>query len=341
MNPTTPANRKRRVFSNIIDAIGGTPIVKLNKIIAPNGAHLYAKLEFLNPGGSIKDRIGLALIEDAEKRGALLPGGTIVEGTSGNTGVGLALVANQRGYKCVFVMPDKMSKEKIQNLRSFGAEVVITPTNVEADDPKSYYQVSRRLAREIPGAVYLDQYNNLANRTCHFQTTGPEILEQFPEIDYFVAGMGTGGTITGCAQYFKQHKPSTKIIGIDPKGSILIDAFTTGTFDPKTAKTYKIEGIGEDFIPANYDFSVIDEMVRVEDQESFEMTRRLLTDEGFFAGISSGSAVVGALRYCASHPDSTRGKNILIILPDSGNRYTSKAFNDEWMESTFGKESIK
>jgi cystathionine beta-synthase len=274
------------------------------------------------------------MIEDAERRGVLKPGGTIVEGTSGNTGVGLAIAAAIKGYKCVFVLPDKMSQEKIQNLRSFGAKVVVTPTAVEPEDPRSYYQVARRLAREIPNAVYLNQYDNLSNREAHYKTTGPEILEQFPDVDVIVAGIGTGGTICGIGKYMKEKKPSVQVIAVDPKGSIVYDYFKTGKMQT-LPKTYKIEGIGEDFIPKNYDFSVIDDMVQVEDKESFVMTRDLLTKEGLYVGVSSGSAVCGALRWVRNQGDAQsnplKGKNVLIILPDSGNRYTSKVFNDDWM----------
>jgi cystathionine beta-synthase len=321
-----------RVFQNVIQAIGNTPIVRLNKVLPPGfPANLYVKLEFMNPGGSIKDRIGHWLLDDCVKKGLLQPGGTIVEGTSGNTGVGLAIAAAVKGYKCIFVLPDKMSQEKIKNLRAFGAKVVVTPTAVEPEDPRSYYQVSRRLGRETPNAYYINQYDNLANRECHYQTTGPEILSQMPEIDAFVAGIGTGGTICGVGRYLKEKKPPTQIVAVDPKGSIVYDYFKTGKFETKP-KTYKIEGIGEDFIPKNYDFSVIDDMVQVEDKESFLMTRELLTKEGLYCGISCGSAVVGAIRWVLSQGEKLRGKNVLVVLPDSGNRYLSKVYDDDWMK---------
>ena len=317
-------------YDHILQAIGNTPIVKLNRVTQGCMANFFVKLEFMNPGGSIKDRIGWWMIEDAERRGLLQPGGTLVEGTSGNTGVGLAIAAAIKGYKCIFVLPDKMSSEKIQNLRAFGAKVVVTPTAVEPDDPRSYYQVSRRLARETPNAIYLNQYDNLSNRDAHFQMTGPEILNQMPEIDVFVAGIGTGGTICGVGKYLKEKKPSCQILAVDPVGSIVYEYFKTGVL--KTApKTYKIEGIGEDFIPKNYDLSLIDDMIQVEDKESFIMTRELLTKEGIYAGVSSGSAVKGAMKWAQSQKDQLKGKNILIVLPDSGNRYMSKVFNDDWM----------
>ncbi len=318
------------IFDNVLKAIGNTPIVRLNTVTQGVPANFFAKLEFMNPGGSIKDRIGWYMIEDAEKKGLLKPGGTIVEGTSGNTGVGLAIAAAIKGYKCIFVLPDKMSQEKIQNLRSFGAKVVVTPTAVEPEDPRSYYQVSRRLAKETPNAIYVNQYDNLANRESHYKMTGPEILKQFPDIDVFVAGIGTGGTICGIGKYLKEHKPSVKIVAVDPVGSIVYENFKTGKV-LSMPKTYKIEGIGEDFIPKNYDFSVIDDMVQVEDKESFLLTRDLLTKEGLYTGVSSGCAVLGAMKWIRSQGKAMEGKNVLVILPDSGNRYLSKVYNDDWM----------
>jgi cystathionine beta-synthase len=317
------------IFNNILGAIGNTPIVRLNHVCGSVDAEVYAKLEFMNPGGSIKDRIGYWLIEDAERRGLLHPGGTIIEGTSGNTGVGLAIAAAIKGYHCIFVLPDKMSEEKIRNLRAFGARVVVTPTAVEPEDPKSYYSVSKRLATETPNSLYVDQYNNLANRACHYANTGPEILAQFPDIDVLIAGIGTGGTICGNGRFFKEHKPGVEIVAVDALGSIVYDKFKTGADVP--ALTYKIEGIGEDFIPANYDFEVIDDMVQVQDKESFQMTRELLTREGIYSGVSSGAAVVGALRWIAEQGERLKGKKVLVILPDSGNRYLSKVYDDAWM----------
>ncbi|MCH8256881.1 MAG: pyridoxal-phosphate dependent enzyme [Proteobacteria bacterium] len=317
------------IHQNILGAIGHTPIVKLNRVTRGVEAEVYVKLEFMNPGGSIKDRIGYWMIEDAEKCGRLKPGGTIIEGTSGNTGVGLAIAAAIKGYKCIFVLPDKMSEEKIKNLRAFGAKVVVTPTAVEPEDPKSYYSVSRRLAKDTPNSIYIDQYNNLANRDCHYKITGPEILEQFPDIDVFITGIGTGGTVCGIGRFFKEVKPEVEIVAVDPVGSIVFDKFKSG--DDVPALTYKIEGIGEDFIPDNYDFSVIDDMVQVEDKESFLMTRDLLVKEGIYSGVSSGSAVVGAIKWIKAQGDRLKGKNILVILPDSGNRYLSKVYDDAWM----------
>ncbi len=320
---------RHQVYESLADTIGNTPIVRIERAVQSD-ANLYGKLEYLNPGGSIKDRIGWYLIEDAEKRNLIKPGDTIVEGTSGNTGVGLAIAAAIKGYRCVFVLPDKMSEQKIKNLRAFGARVIITPTAVDPEDPRSYYSVSKRMATTIPNAFYVDQYNNLANRRCHYETTGPEILHQMPDIDVLIAGIGTGGTVVGIGQYMKQAKPDVKIVAVDVVGSIVYDTFKYGA--PRTpAEPYLVEGIGEDFIPDNYDFNQIDDMVRVDDRESFLMTRRLLAKEGIYAGVSSGSALVGATRWLKEQGESMRNKNVLIILPDSGNRYTSKVYDDDWM----------
>lgn len=317
------------IYNNVIEAIGNTPIVRLNRIACGTSANVFAKLEFMNPGGSIKDRIGWYLIEDAEKKGILKERGTIIESTSGNTGFGLAIAAAIKGYKCIFTMPDKMSQEKIKSLRAFGAKVVVTPTAVEPEDPRSYYSVAKRLAKETPNSIYVDQYNNLANRQCHYERTGPEVLKQMPDIDVFIAGIGTGGTICGTGKYLREHKPEVEIVAVDPIGSIVYDKFKTGKDVP--AATYIIEGIGEDFIPDNYDFDVITDMVQVEDKESYVMTRELLNKEGLYSGVSSGSAVVGALKWIESQGSRLDGKNILVVLPDSGNRYLSKAFDDDWM----------
>jgi len=330
--------QREQVFDSVIEAIGNTPVVRLNKVAKGLKANMYAKLEFTNPGGSIKDRIGWWLIQDAEKRGTLNPGGTIIEGTSGNTGVGLAMAAAIKGYKCIFVLPDKMSEEKIKNLRAYGARVIVTPTAVEPEDPRSYYSVSRRLAKETPNSLYIDQYNNLANREYHCKNTGPEILRQMPDVDVIIAGIGTGGTITGIGRFFKAHKPDVEIVAVDPVGSIVYETYKTGEAK-NPAEGYLIEGIGEDFIPANYDFKVVDDMVQVGDKESFLMTRELLTSEGIYAGVSSGSAYVGARRWVEQQGDRLNGKNVLIIFPDSGNRYTSKVYDDDWMREVGFLES--
>ncbi len=321
----------KNVHKNALSCIGNTPIVRLNRVIKDSPANFYGKLEFMNPGGSVKDRIGFYLIEDAEKRGDLKPGGTVVEATSGNTGIGLAMAAAIKGYKTIFVLPEKMSAEKINFLRAFGAEVVITPIGVEPEDPRSHYSVARRLAKETPNSFLANQYDNLANRRAHYEKTGPEILEQMPEIDAFVAGMGTGGTITGTGQYLKEKKPSVKLICADPIGSIILDVFQNGK-QTKPSSPYKVEGIGEDFIPKNFDIPLLDAVVQVNDTDSLSMARALLHEEGLFAGTSAGTAVAAAVQWANSQPNRGKGLNILIIIPDSGDRYMSKLWNDEWMQ---------
>lgn len=317
------------VYDNIISTIGHTPLVRLNSIGRDLRCILLAKVEFFNPGGSVKDRIGPAIISNAEQSGALKPGGTIVEATSGNTGVGLAIAAAVKGYRTIFVMPDKMSQEKIQLLRAFGARVVVTPTAVEPEDPRSYYSVAERLVEETPNAVLADQYRNPINPQAHYESTGPEIWAQTQgKITHFVAGIGTGGTITGVGRYLKEKNPEIKIVGVDPVGSILYDLHRSG--EHTKAETYKVEGIGEDFLPDTTDLSVIDEIVQVNDRDSFLMTRRLVREEGIFCGGSCGSAIWGALHYARKHelgPDAL----LVVILPDSGSRYLSKIFDDDWM----------
>jgi len=317
----------KQVYETILAAIGGTPIVHLNRVAAHVASPIYVKCEFLNPGGSIKDRVGLAMVEAAEREGKIQPGGTIIEATSGNTGMGLAVAAAVKGYRALFVMPDKMSEEKIRSLRAFGATVVVTPTAVAPEDPRSYYSVAKRLAEETPNSFYANQYANAANPRAHYEHTAPELWAQMDgEIDVFVAGMGTGGTISGCGRFLKERKPGITVVGVDPEGSMYYDFVKRGEIvEPHT---YRIEGIGEDFFPTTMDFSVLDEIVRVADKESFLMTRRLLTEEGLFAGISSGAAVVGAIRYAESLPEP---RTLLVVLPDSGNRYLSKVYDDNWM----------
>jgi cystathionine beta-synthase len=319
----------QRVYDNILETMGNTPLVRLNKVTDEIETDVLAKVEFFNPGGSVKDRIGIYIIEDAERSGELKPGGTIVESTSGNTGVGLAIAAAIKGYKTVFVMPDKMSEEKIRLLRAFGARVVITPTAVEPDDPRSYYSVARRIVETTPNAILANQYHNQENPRTHYETTGPEIWEQTGgQIDYFIAGLGTGGTISGVGQFLKEQNPDIKIIGVDPIGSLLHHYIQTG--EMTEAWSYRVEGIGEDFLPSTMDFSVIDDSIQVDDRESFMMTRRLVREEGLFVGGSCGSAVIGALKYIRQNnigPD----KRVVVLLPDSGSRYLSKVFNDDWM----------
>ncbi|HEY3999386.1 MAG TPA: cystathionine beta-synthase [Candidatus Xenobia bacterium] len=310
-----------KYYNNILELVGHTPLVRLNKVSAGVRPTILAKLEFLNPGGSVKDRIGLRMIEEAERQGKLRPGGTIVEPTSGNTGVGLAMVAALKGYRCTFVMPDKMSMEKVRLLKAYGADVVITPTAVPRESPESYYSVADRLARELPGGFQPNQYANFMNPRSHYETTGPEIWDQTEgRIDVFVCGLGTGGTITGVAQYLKERKPSVRIVGVDPEGSL---------YTCETARPYKTEGVGEDFIPATADLSLVDEYVTVSDREAFATARHLAREEGLLAGGSSGMAVYGALKV-SRHLEED--KVVVVLLPDTGRNYLSKFFNDDYMK---------
>ena len=308
------------VFDNVLEGIGKTPMVRLSKIDT-GPCELFLKLESNNPGGSIKDRIGLAMIEAAERDGKLKPGGAIVEATAGNTGVGLALAAAVKGYRLIVVMPDKMSQDKIALLKSYGAEVVITATNVPPDSPESYNGVADRLAREIPGAFRPNQFGNPLNPQAHYLTTGPEIWEDSEgRVEILVAGMGTGGTISGTGKYLKERNPNLLIVGADPQGSIL---------SGDSPRSYKVEGIGEDFIPRTFDRQIIDDMVRVTDKESFNTARRLAREEGILAGGSSGTALAAALKY-AERLDRTN--YIVVILPDTGRNYLTKLYDDSWMQ---------
>jgi cystathionine beta-synthase len=319
-----------RGFGTVIDLVGGTPIVELPRLRPEGGARLLAKLEYLNPGGSIKDRIGLPMIEEAERSGRLVPGGTIVEPTSGNTGIGLAMVAAQRGYRCVFVMPDKMSREKINTLRAFGAEVVVCPTNVDPEDPSSYYSVSRRLAEELPNAWKPDQYSNPANPAAHYATTGPEIWDALgDELDVLVTGVGTGGTVTGITRYLRERKPDLTVVGADPEGSI---------YNSPEIRPYLTEGVGEDFWPATFDPSAVDRWITVSDRAAFQMSRRIAREEGILVGGSCGMAVHAAVEVAAERgPDET----VLVILPDGGRPYLSKIFDDAWMRENGLLESAR
>jgi len=320
---------RRERPESILDLIGETPVIPLRRIGKGLRYRLLVKLEYLNPGGSVKDRIGVAMIDAAEADGRLTPGGTIIEATSGNTGVGLALVAAVRGYRCVFVIPDKMSAEKIRLLRAYGARVVVTPSQLPPEHPMSHYSVAKRLAAEIPNACYPNQYENPHNPGAHYRTTGPEIDRAGgPELSAVIATVGTGGTLSGVGRYFKEQRPGVRIVAVDPKGSVLGPYFRTKEL--VRWAPYQVEGIGEDMIPRTIDFQYIDAFVEVDDRESFLTARRLAREEGLFVGGSSGSAVAGALRWLADRP-LPDGATVVIILPDSGDRYLSKFYSDEWM----------
>lgn len=325
-----PASHDRRVYEDIKGTIGSTPLVRLHRVSRGLACPMYAKLEMFNPGGSVKDRIAFPIIEAYENSGDLQPGGTVVEATSGNTGVGLAIACALKGYQAIFVMPDKMSEDKVHLLRAYGARVVITPTAVEPDDPRSYYSVAGRLVEDTPNAVLANQYHNPQNPESHYLTTGPEIWEQTEgRVTDIVVGVGTGGTATGIGRYLRENDLPVRLIGVDPEGSIVYGAWKQGgATEGLEAETYKVEGIGEDFIPTTLDLGVIDEMVRVDDRESFLWGRRLVRDEGILAGGSSGSAIAGALKYAQSLGDD---RLVVVLLPDSGTRYLSKMYDDDWM----------
>jgi cystathionine beta-synthase len=319
-------------LNHITEAIGNTPLVKLNKVTDGVEATILAKVEYFNPGNSVKDRMAVKMIEDAEKAGILKPGGTIIEGTSGNTGMGLALAASAKGYKCIFTLTDKQSPEKMNILKAVGAEVIVCPTNVAPDDPQSYYSVAKRLNREIPNSFYPNQYDNLSNTAAHYATTGPEIWQQTEgRVTHFACGVGTGGTICGISKYLKEQNPAIKAIGLDTYGSVFKKYKETGIFDQNEIYPYKTEGIGEDILPKNVDFDLIDLFIKVTDKDGALMTRRLAKEEGLFVGWSCGTAVHGALEYAKEN--LTKDDMLVVLLPDHGTRYLGKIYNDDWMRA--------
>ncbi len=318
-----------QIHENILSTIGNTPLVKLNKITANIPATIVVKVETTNPGNSIKDRMALKMIEDAEASGKLKPGGTIIECTSGNTGMGLALAAAVKGYHCIFTTNDKQSKEKMDILRAFGCEVIVCPTSVEPDDPRSYYSVARKKSEEIPNSVWMNQYDNLSNRQAHYEQTGPEIWEQTDgKITHFVVGVGTGGTISGTGKYLKEQNPNVKVWGIDTYGSVFKKYHETGVFDENEIYPYITEGIGEDILPKNVDFSIIDHFEKVTDKDAAVMTRRIAREEGIFVGNSAGAAIAGVVQMADKFKE---GDLVVIVLHDHGSRYVGKIFNDDWM----------
>ena len=317
------------IKKSILETIGNTPLIKLNKVTSDLPCMVAAKVEYFNPGHSAKDRMAIKMVEVAEQEGKLKPGGTIIECTSGNTGMGLALAACVKGYKCIFTTTDKQSKEKLDILRAMGAEVIVCPTNVEPTDPRSYYSVARKLASEIPNSFHANQYDNLANRLAHYETTGPEIWKQTDgKVTHLVVATGTGGTITGTAQYLKEKNPNVKAWAMDPYGSLLTKYFRTGEIDMNEVHPYITEGIGEDFVPENYDMKYIDAFEQVTDKDAALMTRRIAKEEGLFCGYSAGTAIQGLLQ---KKNELKKDDLVVVILHDHGSRYVGKVYNDEWI----------
>ena len=320
------------IYNSIIETIGNTPMIRLNKLNKGIKGEILVKVEYFNPGNSMKDRMAIKMVEDAEEAGILKPGGTIIEGTSGNTGMGLALAGIAKGYRCIFTMADKQSKEKIDILKAVGAEVIVCPTNVSPDDPRSYYSVARKLNQDIPNSFYPNQYDNISNSLAHYETTGPEIWRDTEgKITHYAAGVGTGGSMCGTAKYLKEQNPDIITVGIDTYGSVFKKYKETGIFDEDEIYPYLTEGIGEDILPKNVDFSVIDHFIKVTDKDAAVMTRRLSKEEGLFVGWSCGSAVHGALEYAKEN--LKEGDRMVIILPDHGTRYLGKIYNDDWMRN--------
>lgn len=317
-----------RVYNSVLDAVGDTPMIRLNQVTAGLGHQFYAKVEYFNPGGSVKDRMAIEILDQAEKRGDLKKGDVIIEATSGNTGLGLAMVAAVRGYKCIFVMPDKISEEKRAILRAYGAQVIITPTAVEPEDPRSYLSVTQKLVKETPNSFWPNQYNTPDNINRHYKTTGPEILKQMPDLDIFVGGAGTGGTVSGVGKFLKENKPNVKVVLADPVGSILFDLFYHKKVITPPAP-YKVEGVGEDMLPDNVQFQFMDDVVQVNDKQSFSLTKEIIAKEGLCVGPSSAMALFGAIQYSKK---LTKPSKIVVLFPDNGRAYLSKAFNDDWLK---------
>lgn len=321
-----------KYLNSILETIGSTPLIKLNSVVKDLPCLVLAKVEYFNPGNSVKDRMALQMVRDAEADGSLKPGGTIIECTSGNTGMGLALVAASLGYKCIITIQDKQSIEKVHAIRALGAEVIVCPTQVAPDDPKSFYSVARQIHETTPNSIFTNQYDNPSNSVAHYKTTGPEIWEQTDgKVTHYFAGIGTGGTLSGVGKYLKEKNKEVQVVGVDPYGSILKKYHTTGEIDMNELSPYLVEGIGEDIIPSNLHISLVDDMVQVDDKNSAQMTRRLAREEGLFVGFSSGTALSAVVKYAKEH-GFKKDDVVVVVLPDHGSRYMGKIYNDEWMK---------